>query len=296
MIKIAKNCGANAVKFQLFNAKKLYPNNHKMYKIFKSVELNSSWIKDLKKYSDKVKIDFICSAFDLESAKIVNKYVDTHKVASSEATNINLLKYLVKTKKKILFSTGMCDQIDINNFLKIVKKYKNNNIVLMQNGAIYPLPLAKTNLNVLNSFKKFKYDIGFSDHTLGYEAAMCASALGSTYFEKHFTLNKKSKGPDHFFASEPKDLKKYIIKINLAKKMLGSKVKEMLPEEKKYGRRNGLYYAKNILKGTKLTKNMLQIKQPALGMRARDIKQILGKKLKINAIKNNYVLKTHIKK
>ena len=121
LVNVAKNCGANAVKFQLFNAKKLYPNNHKMYKIFKSIELNSSWIKDLKKYSDKVKIDFICSAFDLESAKIVNKYVDTHKVASSEATNINLLKYLVKTKKKILFSTGMCDQIDINNFLKIFK-------------------------------------------------------------------------------------------------------------------------------------------------------------------------------
>ena len=167
-----------------------------------------------------------------------------HKVASSEAVNLPLLKYLIKTKKKILFSTGMCDLKDVTNFLNLAKKLKNNKIVLMQCGSMYPLPDKFVNLNVLNLYKKFKFDIGFSDHTLGYEAAMCASAIGSKYFEKHFTLNKKSKGPDHFFAAEPRELKKYILKINKAKKLLGSKIKEMLPDEKRYARREGIYYKK----------------------------------------------------
>ncbi len=100
MIKAAKKIGANAVKFQLFNAKKMYPNNYKMFKLFKSIELNPKWIKDLKNYSKKNKIDFLCSVFDLESARLVNKHVRYHKVASSEATNYDLLKYLLKTKKK----------------------------------------------------------------------------------------------------------------------------------------------------------------------------------------------------
>ena len=202
-----------------------------------------------------------------------------HKVASSEAVNLPLLKYLIKTKKKILFSTGMCDLKDVTNFLNLAKKLKNNKIVLMQCGSMYPLPDKFVNLNVLNLYKKFKFDIGFSDHTLGYEAAMCASAIGSKYFEKHFTLNKKSKGPDHFFAAEPRELKKYILKINKAKKLLGSKIKEMLPDEKKYVRREGIYYKKNLKKNTKLEKKHLIFKRPALGVRSRDMNEIIGKKI-----------------
>ena len=79
---------------------KMYPNNLKMYRLFKSIELNPKWIKDLKNHCKKNKIDFLCSVFDLESASLVNKYVKYHKVASSEATNYDLLKYLLKQKKK----------------------------------------------------------------------------------------------------------------------------------------------------------------------------------------------------
>ena len=173
----------------------------------------------------------------------------------------------------------MCDLKDVTNFLNLAKKLKNNKIVLMQCGSMYPLPDKFVNLNVLNLYKKFKFDIGFSDHTLGYEAAMCASAIGSKYFEKHFTLNKKSKGPDHFFAAEPRELKKYKLKINKAKKLLGSKINEMLPDEKRYARREGIYYKKNLKKNTKLEKKHLILKRPALGVRSRDMNEIIGKKI-----------------
>lgn len=295
MIRAAKNVGANAVKFQLFKARELYPDDKKMFKLFKSIELNPKWIPQLSDYCRKIDIDFLSSVFDLESAKLVNKYVKYHKVASSEATNIPLLIYLLKTKKKILFSTGMCDEKDISNFIKLSKKYKNKDVVLMQCGSMYPLPLRHANLAVLKKYKKkFKCEIGFSDHTTGYEAAMCASALGSTFFEKHFTLNKRSKGPDHFFAVEPLQLKKYINKINKTKIILGSSIKKMLPDEKKFGRRKGLYFLKNITKGKKIEKKHLYSKQPSIGIRARDINIVLGRKLRTEGIKDNPIFENQL--
>jgi N,N'-diacetyllegionaminate synthase len=294
MITEAKKCGADAVKFQLFKAKLLYPNDKKMFKLFKSIELNPLWIKEISEYCNNIKIDFLTSVFDLESAKFANRYVKFHKVASSEATNIPLLKYLLKTKKKILYSTGMCDEKDIKIFLNLAKKYKNNDIVIMQCGSMYPLPDKYVNLNVLNSFKKFKFEIGFSDHTLDYEAAMCASSMGATYFEKHFTLNKKSRGPDHFFALEPHQLKKYVSKINRAKILLGTNVKEMLPDEKKYARRDGLYFKKDLKKNTTIKKNHLLKLRPSLGIRARDIDEVIGKKLTKDVKKLNPVYSSNL--
>ena len=295
MIKAAKKIGANAVKFQLFNAKKMYPNDEKMYRLFKSIELNPKWIKDLKNHSKKNKIDFLCSVFDLESARLVNKYVKYHKVASSEATNYDLLKYLLKTKKKILFSTGMCDIKDVENFIKLAKKYKNKNIVLMQCGSMYPIPSKYVNLNVLKTYRKYKFQLGFSDHTIGFEAAMCSRAIGAKYFEKHFTLNKKLKGPDHFFAAEPSEFKNYIKRIKLVETLLGSSSKDMLPDEKKFGRREGIYYSKNIKKWTIIKKDFLYIKRPALGVRSRDIKSVIGKKIIIDKKKNTPVFKSDFK-
>ena len=295
MIKAAKKIGANAIKFQLFNAKKMYPNDDKMYRLFKSIELNPKWIKDLKNYSKKNKIDFLCSVFDLESARLVNKHVKYHKVASSEATNYGLLEYLLKTKKKILFSTGMCDIKDVENFIKLAKKYKNKNIVLMQCGSMYPIPYNHVNLNVLKTYRKYKFQLGFSDHTIGSEAAMCSRAIGAKYFEKHFTLNKKLKGPDHFYATEPKEFKNYIQKIKLVETLLGTSSKEMLPDEKKFGRREGIYYSRNLKRGTIMKKIFFYIKRPALGIRSRDIKNVIGKQITTNKKKNSPVFEFDLK-
>ena len=102
--------------------------------------------------------------------------------------------------------------------------------------------------------------------------------MGAKYFEKHFTLNKKLKGPDHFFATEPSEFKNYIQRIKLVETLLGTSSKDMLPDEKKFGRREGVYFLKNIKKGTTIKKDFLYIKRPALGVRSRDIKSVIGKK------------------
>ena len=99
---------------------------------------------------------------------------------------------------------------------------------------------------------------------------MVAVGLGCKYFEKHFTLNKKSKGPDHFFAYNEKQFKKYVLEINQAYKCLGASKKEMLPTEKKFGRRKGIYAKKDIEKGEKISSKNIFGKFPSLGLRYRD--------------------------
>jgi sialic acid synthase SpsE len=287
LILQAKYCGVDAVKFQLFKSKKLYPDDKKMYKIFKSTELNPKWIPKLKKFAEKCKLDFLCSCFDLESAKILYNYnLRIHKIASSEIENYDLSSYLIKTKKPILLSTGMSDIKDVKNILKIAKKFKNNKIVIMQCTSMYPLSDSDVNLNVLKTYARFGYVLGFSDHTLNEVASLTAVGLGARVFEKHFTLNKKDKGPDHIISINPKEMKNYVKKINQAFIQLGSDKKDLVPFEKKFCRRKGVYFSKSLKRGTKIKKNFLKIKAPAMGLRARDINSAIGKVLKKNVYTN----------
>lgn len=287
LISSAKDSGADAVKFQLFNAKKMYPNDKKMFSLFKSIELNKNWIPKLQKFSESIGVDFLISPFDIDSAKTLKKRnLAGYKVASSELTNIKLINYLSSIKKPLFVSTGMSDLIDVKNAIKVFKKYKNNKIVLMQCGSMYPLPEKYTNLRVLNTFKKFKFQLGFSDHTKGTFSAIVAVGLGAMVFEKHFTLNKKSKGPDHFFALEPSQFKKYVKDIYRAHLNLGDKNKLMLPDEKKFSRREGAYYKIELPKGHKIKVSDIIKKRPSLGIRARDINMVVNKRLK-NTVKAN---------
>jgi sialic acid synthase SpsE len=297
LIFAAKNAGADAVKFQLFSAKRMYPNDKKMFLLFKSIELNKNWIPKLKKYSESLGLDFLVSPFDIKSARILKKNnLSSYKIASSELTNAKMINYLSSLKKPLFVSTGMSDIIDIKNAITLFKKNNNNKIVLMQCGSMYPLPEKYANLNVLNNFKKFKFQLGFSDHTKGSFSAIVAVGLGAIVFEKHFTLNKNSKGPDHFFALEPSEFKKYVVNIRRAYLNLGKGKKEMLPDEKKFSRREGLYYKKKLLRNHRIKNSDIFKKRPSLGIRARDLSSVINKRLKVDVSANLPVLPDHLLK
>lgn len=292
----AKKSGADAVKFQLFKAKLLYPKDKKMFKIFKEIELSQKMFKSFKKYADKIKIDISASAFDMNSLKFLEKCnVKFHKIASSELTNFKLLKFLAKTNKPIFLSTGMSDTQDIKNALNILKQ-KNSKIVILQCGSMYPLPYKKNNLNVIQEYKKFGFSVGLSDHTLDDISAITSVGLGAKVFEKHFTLSKKMSGPDHFYAMEPYELKSYINKVKKAFLCLGSNKKKLLPEERKFSRREGLYFKKNLSKNHIIIKSDLIKKRPPLGIRSRDIDLVINKKININAKKGQPVFLKFLKK
>ena len=288
LVDLAKNAGADLIKFQLFDPIKLYPNNPKMFKIFDDIKLTKQMFIKIKKYADKKKIMVSASVFDLDLAKFLNDLeVPLNKIASSELTNLELIDYLSKSKKPIVLSTGMSDLDDIKRAVNICEKNKNYNISILQCGSVYPLSYQDVNLNVLSTFKDtFGYPIGLSDHTLDNLAAISSVGMGATVFEKHFTLSKKMKGPDHFYALEKNELNKYINDIKKSYLCLGDKKKDLLKYEKKHSRREGLYFKDQLKKGTILKSKHLYAKRPALGIRPKYLKNIIGRKLKRNAKKN----------
>ncbi len=291
MIDVAKESGANAVKFQLFRADVLYPNKNDLYDIFKSIELDAEWVPLLNKHARDQGLHFLSSAFDMGSVDVLEAIkTPAHKVASSETSNLGFLHKLASTRKPIIISTGMCDMIDVEEAVNTCLGVGNNQVVLMQCGAIYPLPNELVNLRVIQTFlQRFNCPIGFSDHTLDSLAAITAVGLGATVFEKHFTLDKKSTGPDHFYALEPAELKSYIHDIHKAHEALGNGVKQLLPKERELGRREGIYLAQNMAAGDVITSEDIVIKRPALGLRSRYINAILGATLN-EAVKKDQAL------
>jgi sialic acid synthase SpsE len=133
------------------------------------------------------------------------------------------------------------------------------------------------NLRVIQSLaQRFNCPVGFSDHTLGQVAAVTAVGLGATVVEKHYTLDKKGMGPDHFYALEPNELRSYVAAIHEAHEALGSGEKQMLPKEMELGRREGLYINRNMAKGETITVTDILIKRPAVGLRARYVSAVVG--------------------
>ncbi len=278
LIDVAKEAGANAVKFQLFRADVLYPNRDGLYDIFKSIELDAEWVPVLDKHAREQGLHFIASAFDMDSVDVLEAVrTPAHKVASSETTNLGFLHKLASTGKPMIISTGMCDLVDVLEAVNACLGAGNQQIVLLQCGAMYPLPNELANLRVIQSLsQRFNCPVGFSDHTLGQVAAIAAVGLGATVFEKHFTLDKSNEGPDHFYALEPSELKSYISAIHEAHEALGSSEKQMLPKERELGRREGLYLARNMDKGETITSADIVVKRPALGLRARYAGAVVG--------------------
>lgn len=281
LIDVAVAAKANAVKFQLFRANLLYPNGGELHDIFKSIELDPDWVPHLARHAEDQGIHFMASAFDMQSVDVLEAVnAPAHKIASSETTNLALVHYVASTGKPVVISTGMCDMVDVEEAVNVCLGVDNRQVILLQCGAMYPLPPDLANLRVVTSFaERFCCPVGFSDHTLGQAAAVAAIGLGATVFEKHFTLDRKSQGPDHFYALEPGELNAYVAALREGHQALGSPIKDMLPKERELGRREGLYATRDLAEGEMLKAEDITVRRPAVGLRARYGKMLIGARL-----------------
>ncbi|MBU3635531.1 N-acetylneuraminate synthase family protein [Polynucleobacter sp. es-GGE-1] len=282
LISTAALSGADAVKFQLFKADLLYPNGGEAYHAFKASELNQAWLPELKHHADISGVEFMASAFDKNSVRLLDELrVTAHKIASSETTDLGFVHYVASMGKPIIISTGMCDYVDIEEAVNVCISAGNLDVILMQCGAQYPLPTEMANVRVItNLINRYSSPVGLSDHTEQDIAAMVSVGLGGSIFEKHITLSREGKGPDHFYAYEPGDFSRYVQNIRASHQALGSSNKDLLALERQYGRRDGLYLSKKILPGESIKSEDIEIRRPALGIRARYFNHIIGAKSK----------------
>ena len=298
LINVAAVSGANAIKFQTFRAENLATEyapkaeyqNYKLLKketqfqMLKKLEFTETMHNTCFEECKKKKIIFISSAFDIESLRYLNKFkLNYFKIPSGEITNIPYLEFLGKLKKKIILSTGMSSIPEIKKAIKTltINGTKKKNIKLMQCTSVYPAPYDEINLNTIATLKSiFKLDIGFSDHSLGVQASIAAVALGAKVIEKHLTLSKKLKGPDHKASLDPKEFKFMVKSIRIVEKTLGDKIKKITKSEKKNIRiiRKSIVAKKNIKKGEKFTIENITTKRPGVGLSPIKWKKVIGTK------------------
>ena len=309
LIDVAVAAGANAIKFQTFKTENLTTDyalkaEYQKYKslkketqfqMLKKLEFTEEMHKACFKKCKKKKIIFISSAFDIESLNYLKKFkLSYFKVPSGEITNIPYLEVLGKFGKKIILSTGMSSIFEIKNAVKILIRNgtKKNNITLMQCTSAYPAPYDEINLNTIATLRSiFKLNIGFSDHSLGIQASIAAVALGAKVIEKHLTLSKKLKGPDHRASLDSKEFKFMVQSIRIVEKTLGNKIKKITKSEKK----NIYIVRKSIVASTKIKKNErfsnlnITCKRPGTGISPLFFKKLIGKKSVINFNKNDLI-------
>ena len=243
----------------------------------------------------KKKIIFISSAFDLESLNYLKKFkLRYFKVPSGEITNIPYLEVLGKFRKKIILSTGMSNIREIRQAIKTltINGTKKNNITLMQCTSAYPAPYDEINLNTIATLRNiFKLNIGFSDHSLGVQASIAAVALGAKVIEKHITLSKKLKGPDHKVSLDPKEFRFMVQSIRIVEKVLGNKIKKITKSEKKniYIVRKSIVASTKIKKNEKFSNSNITCKRPGTGISPFFFKKLIGKKSMKNFNKNDLI-------
>jgi|TARA_B110000858_G_C17805913_1_gene477923 N-acetylneuraminate synthase len=309
LIDAAKKCGADYVKFQTFDPnlittpesdlapyqKKIKLGETKQIKMLQKLSLTNDNFQELYLYCKKKKIKFLSSPFDIESINFLKNRIkmDFYKVPSGEINNYPYLKFLGKLNKKILLSTGMSKLKEINFALRTLVNSgtKRNNITIMHCISDYPTNIKDVNLKFIETLKKISKNVGFSDHTMGNLPAILAVALKAKIIEKHFTLNKKMKGPDHAMSLDINEFKTFVKKIRDAEIILGKNKKILTKDEKilKNFARKSLVAKNFIKKGERFNKFNLTTKRPGDGKSPILWNKIIGKKATKNFKKNEKI-------
>lgn len=308
MIDAAKDAGADAVKFQTFRAEKLVTASAKkagyqldttspketQLEMLKRLQLNQDDFKELFRYCTKKDIEFISTPFDEESADMLETIgMKIFKIPSGEITNKPLIQHIAGKGKPIILSTGMSYLEEVEKaveWINNVEKTTHSGIsvsgypfkrspVLLHCVSTYPTEFGDVNLKAMKTMEDFFHlPVGFSDHTIGIEAAIAAVALGASVIEKHFTLDRTMEGPDHRASIEVAALKSMIKAIRNVENAIGDGVKIITAGETATRNlvRKSIVALKNIREGETIKPNMVGIKRPGTGIPPEYIERIVG--------------------
>lgn len=295
LIRVAKEAGADIVKFQTALLSSLVSKTAKMAEYQKENIGKEETQKDmlsklllpfdsfvvLSEYCKEVGIQFLSTPFDIESIHFLKNIVNFWKVPSGEITNYPYLIEIAKTGMPVIMSTGMSEISEIDDAVKLLKDNGCGNITLLHCNTQYPTPYEDVNLLAMDTLKeRYGVSVGYSDHSNGIEVPIAAVALGAEVIEKHFTLDKTMEGPDHKASLEPQELKEMITSIRNIEKALGSREKKITSSEapNKDVARKSIVAKCDIVAGEVLTEENITTKRPGNGISPMRWNEVIGTK------------------
>ena len=312
LIELAKESGADAAKFQNFQASKIVSKggfdslegriSHQkswkksVYEVYEECSINKEWTKLLKQKCDEVGIEYMTSPYDFESVDLADPYVNAFKIGSGDITWNDIIEYIAKKNKPVLLATGASSQEDVDRALQIICNI-NSKIILMQCNTNYTMSVENyqsINLNVLKTYSQ-RYPnliLGLSDHTQDHVTVLGAIALGARVIEKHFTDDNERTGPDHRFSLNPNSWKEMILQCGKLWLSLGDGIKKVEENEQESSliQRRALYYSKNLSKGSVIHKEDLYPLRPMKenGIPPYHMSELVGKVLQTDVTEDSY--------
>jgi len=307
IIKMAKSAGASAIKMQTYTPDTLTIDSRlpdfqltdglwsgrSLYDLYSEAYTPWDWHKPLFEYAKKLEITVFSSPFDNTAVDLLEDLnAPAYKIASFEAVDLPLIKYVAKTGKPMIISTGMADAEEIQEAIDAAREGGCKELAILHCVSGYPAPAEDYNLKtIIDMQNRFGIPVGLSDHTLDNTTAIASVALGSCIIEKHVTLDRAGGGPDDSFSLEPQELEALCNDSKTAWNALGNV---------DYGRksselgnlkfRRSLYFVKDMAAGEIITEDTVKSIRPGYGLAPKYLEQVLGKKVRL-AVKRGTAVK-----
>jgi len=298
-ISEAKKCGADAIKLQTYTSDTMTIDcdseefliqgglwdGYKLYDLYQEAQTPFSWHKAMFDHARNIGITCFSTPFDETAVDLLEDLnVPAYKVASFEAMDLPLIKYIAATKKPLIMSTGMANLEEIEEMVATAKEAGCQELILLHCISSYPAPIDQSNLlTILDMRKHFGVQVGLSDHSITNTTSVVASALGATLIEKHFILDRNEKGPDSQFSIEPSELKALCAETKDAWLSLGKAGYDRKPaEEANVKFRRSVYFVKDLKAGEIITQEHIRRIRPGFGLVPKFEAEIIGKSVKVD--------------
>lgn len=303
IIEEAKRCGADAIKLQTYSADTITLNSQNeefmirgglwdgqsLYELYQKAQMPWEWHKPLFEHARALDITIFSSPFDRTAVDLLEDLnAPAYKIASFEAVDLPLIKYVASTGKPMIISTGMADKEEIGEAIQAAYDGGCKELVVLHCVSGYPAPAEDYNLlTMVDMAKSFDVPIGLSDHTLDNTTAITAVALGACLIEKHFTLDRNGGGPDDSFSLEPKELQQLCQGAKTAWQALGRVDYGRKSSEQGNAQfRRSLYFVKDLKAGDVIDESSIRSVRPGYGLPPKFYDELIGKRVNQDISKN----------
>jgi pseudaminic acid synthase len=297
LIKMAKDCGADAVKLQTYKPDTITLNSNNpdfiiegglwngrtLYELYEEAHTPWEWHALLFQYAKKIDITLFSSPFDSSAVDLLEDLnTPAYKISSFEAVDLPLIKYVAQTGKPMIISTGMADVQEIQEAIEAAQEGGCKELAILHCVSGYPAPSSDYNLKTLADIQqKFNLVTGLSDHTIDNTTAIVSVALGASIIEKHITLDRNGGGPDDSFSLESEELTQLCIGVKTAWESLGKvDYGQKSSEQNNVKFRRSLYFVNDIQIDEIITKDHVKSIRPGYGLPPKYLDKIIGKKSK----------------
>jgi N-acetylneuraminate synthase/N,N'-diacetyllegionaminate synthase len=291
MIDVAAESGADAAKFQIYSASTLYSAKNDnslgydgsgLTALIESVKTPRGWLPELSEYCKKKGVLFFAAPFDMAAVDELDAVSELFKIASFEIVDLPLIRRAASKGKPMIIAAGLAGMGEIEDAYNACLEQGNDKIIFLQCASCYPSPASIMNLRAMETMRRaFGTPVGLSDHTLGIHISVAAVAMGASVIEKHFTMDRTMKGPDHSFAIEPNELREMVRQIREVESAMGDGFKRG-PSREEFDiynmARRSLHAAVDIPSGTRIEREMLISKRPGHGIRPKYLEWVVGRR------------------